>query len=224
MGKYIDLTGQRFGRLVCVKDAGRNNNGGVLWKCICDCDMVVVVSNGALRSGGTVSCGCLRKEKTLKSSTTHGMSNTPTYHTWVGMIQRCTNPNSPDYHYYGARGVKVCKHWLKFDNFFKDMGERPKGLTLERKNTNGDYNLSNCKWASWVEQNRNRRLSKHNKTGIIGVHFRLKRNKYEVRIKTNGKNIYIGSFTELRDAAEARKQAELKYWGESKNATETINA
>lgn len=81
----------------------------------------------------------------------------PTYNTWRGMIARCTNPNQPNYERYGARGIKVCKRWRRFENFLSDMGERPAGLTLDRLRVNGDYKPSNCKWATLQEQEANKR-------------------------------------------------------------------
>lgn len=89
--------------------------------------------------------------------TTGGFS--PTYHSWVGMIQRCTNPKRGSYKHYGGRGITVCKRWQKFENFLADMGIRPLERTLDRKNTNGNYTPSNCRWATPEEQARNSRQS-----------------------------------------------------------------
>ena len=88
---------------------------------------------------------------------THGMCNTSTYHTWESIHQRCKNPKNPGYKWYGGRGIKVCKRWHKFENFYEDMGDKPEGLTLERINNDGDYEPGNCEWATWKEQRKNQR-------------------------------------------------------------------
>lgn len=92
--------------------------------------------------------------------TTHGMSKTSTYRTWASFRGRCNNPKDPAYKNYGDRGIKVCERWNKFENFYEDMGDRPEGLTLERINNDGNYELGNCEWATWKKQARNKRAQK----------------------------------------------------------------
>ncbi len=103
---------------------------------------------------------CLQKERTKERNTTHGLSRTKIYLVWGGMINRCHNTNSKDYKHYGGRGIKVCKRWHKFEDFYKDMGDTSEGLTLERINNNKGYNKKNCKWATRKEQNNNQRPCK----------------------------------------------------------------
>lgn len=93
----------------------------------------------------------------ITASTTHGMFGTPTYNSWAHMLQRCGNPKNHKYPDYGGRGIKVCPEWVSFEGFYKSMGLKPEGLSLERKDVNGNYEPSNCKWATASEQNRNKR-------------------------------------------------------------------
>jgi len=155
MGKFIDLTGKTFGRLLVVAEAGRAKSGHALWLCQCDCGGKTITSGKDLRRSRVKSCGCLRKELFI---TTHGMSYSPTHISWTAMKRRCNNPHSKDYKNWGGRGIKVCARWANsFENFLADMGEKPEGLTLERKNNDRNYEPENCKWATRKEQGRNSR-------------------------------------------------------------------
>jgi hypothetical protein len=207
--KKICLIGQRFGRLTVIEAAGGNKSGKKLWKCQCDCGEIKTIQHSNLRSGGTKSCGCLRKD----TATTHGMTGTPTFKSWDTMIQRCNNRKTGNYKRYGKKGITVCDRWLKFENFFADMGERPEGKSIDRINSYGNYESSNCRWATPAEQSRNTRLSRRNKTGAKGVHWDKRRQKYCVQIAVKRNPIYIGRFDKLEAAVQARKDAELKYWG-----------
>lgn len=152
--------GQRFGRVVVIAEAGNAPNGGRLVLCRCDCDgNEKVVRAGNLQYGGTQSCGCLQKESLSAIATTHGLCQHPIYDIWVGMRNRCQNPNSPAYRLYGAKGVCVADRWDYFPNFLADMGERPSlEHTLDRyPNRDGNYEPGNVRWATWKEQQRNRR-------------------------------------------------------------------
>ena len=110
-----------------------------------DCEMRL--SNAKAGYG----CGCMRGGKT------HGMTDAPIYRTWVGMLQRCRNPKTPNYQNYGGKGITVCERWTKFENFHEDMGPRPDGRTLDRIDNEGNYEPSNCKWSTASEQMNNRR-------------------------------------------------------------------
>jgi hypothetical protein len=147
----IDLTGKVFGKRKVIKYAGRNKWNNILWLCRCSCGKGQIVEGSKLKLGKCTQCnGCAK--------TKHGMGYTKEYHIWCNLIVRCYNPDCRDYKYYGGRNIKVCKRWLySFENFFKDMGYRPKGLTLERIGNDGNYTPKNCKWATWSEQNKNKR-------------------------------------------------------------------
>lgn len=150
----LDLTGQRFGRLVAVE---RLEARYAYWLCKCDCGQTKRVRLSHLRSGATTSCGCYGLERSTQSATKHGMNRTRTHNIWSLMLQRCRDPGCTIWPYYGGRGISVCERWLKFENFLADMGVCPDGLTLERENTDGNYEPKNCRWATKVEQARNKR-------------------------------------------------------------------
>lgn len=209
----IDMVGKKFGRWTVIKENGRNKSRTMLYKCECECGAQKTVNGASLRTGASKSCGCLSAEMSKKRFTTHGMKRTPTYMCWEGIIQRCTNSNSIGYKNYGGRGIKVCKRWMRFKNFFADMGIKPKGLTIERQNNEEGYYNENCYWATYIEQGRNQRTRKDNSTGIRGAFWSKENKKYRVQITVNKKCKHIGYFVDLGQAAFARKQAEGKYWG-----------
>jgi len=161
MGKGLELSGKVFNRLTVLKQVVLPNQQQRNWLCRCKCGVEKVIGAKEITKGRTKSCGCLWRESAAKTcierNTTHGGSKTLLYGVWVSMLNRCRNPNVEAYPRYGGRGIKVCKRWLKFENFKKDMGNPGEGLTLERVNTNGNYEKSNCIWTTYKEQNSNRR-------------------------------------------------------------------
>ena len=130
----------------------------------------------------------------------------------LDMISRCNNPSNKKYKGWGGRGISVCDRWLKLENFIEDMGERPEGLTIERKDNDGNYEPENCCWATYTTQLRNQRVKKTNQTGVNGITWKKDRGKYHVRIQGDYKQHHVGYYESLPKAIEARKQAELQYW------------
>lgn len=168
MSKYIkkgyrkpqDLTGKRFRMFSVINRDLESKKKEVRWIVKCDCGKIISIRSSSLTSGKSISCGCYAKEMNTKKHRTHGMSKTRTYRAWQNMIDRCDNANSKSYNNYGKRGITASHEWHNFNTFYKDMGDKPKGLSLERKNNDMGYCKENCKWATPKEQMMNTRYNK----------------------------------------------------------------
>lgn len=161
---FKDLTGQRFGRLVVVGKDHSDKRKNVIWLCRCDCGNLVKVASAQLNTGHTKSCGCLKRDvtgkRTIARCTTHGKTNTRLFRIWQGMKYRCYNPKCKDYSRYGGRGVVICKEWREDFQAFYDWSMAngySDNLTIDRKDSNGNYEPSNCRWATVKQQTENKR-------------------------------------------------------------------
>jgi len=206
MGKLIDLTDKTFGRWKVVR-FDKIDNRKSYWFCQCNCGTERVVNGVQLTSGRSKSCGCWKLEK----SQTHKQSKTREYRIWAGMLQRCLNENAVNFDDYSKRGV--CERWLKFENFFEDMGKCPKGLTLERKKNDLGYFPEICIWATSSQQNLNRSNRKMKSSKFRGVNWDKTRDQWASRIILNGKQKFLGRYESEEVAAEKFLEAYYNNYG-----------
>jgi hypothetical protein len=170
MSRFENITGREFGRLAVVRPTVKREHGSVIWLCRCSCGnkRLVKVTARNLKSGNTRGCGCLYIENARAMGlrhTTHGQSKrgqeSREYLAWREAKARCVRPSHQAYADYGGRGITMCVRWQRsFVDFFEDMGKCPDGLTLDRRDNDGNYEPSNCRWTMWSQQNTNKRKRK----------------------------------------------------------------
>jgi hypothetical protein len=214
--KFNDLTGKKFGRLTVIERMPNNANNKVVWRCKCDCGNEAVVIGSRLYTGKTVSCGCVKSEKTTERNTKHGYCGTRLYATRMNMISRCTNEKNRDYADYGGRGISVCDEWLNKDTGVAAFVEwalangYQDGLTIDRIDVNGNYEPNNCRWVTMEKQSHNRRR-RYNRTGVTGITINPHNGRFVATITVHKKRIALGSYDTLEEATEARRKAEQQY-------------
>ena len=152
--QLIDESGKRYGNLVVLGRWGSTPRGNIIWECQCDCGRKAYPRGSELRGGHTKSCGCVRLPRKPK----HALWGLPIYWAWHNMIQRCQNKKNPSWKNYGGRGIQVCERWSNVETFAEDMGFPTRGLSLDRINNDGNYEPSNCRWATRKQQQNNRRV------------------------------------------------------------------
>jgi hypothetical protein len=223
MTKCLDLAGKVFGNLTVVERVDNSSSGKSQWKYVCTCGCEFI--SGAKSSKNKyLSCkSCASKKQGYESRKYNDLENyKPVYQSWRGMKERCSNPNNSHYKDYGALGIKVCERWSHetegFINFYNDMGQRPSGKTLDRINVYGGYCAENCRWADLTTQAYNTKRTHLNKSGRIGVRYEKRngKDKWIAYISYQNKMIYLGIHKSFNEACKVREDAELEYYGVTK--------
>ena len=204
MRKQTIKKGDKYNRLTAVRFDHMDKHWNAYWLFKCQCGNKKVINVSSVKTGHIKSCGCLQKEMMKNRMIIHGMSYTKEYSIWGNMKDRCYNKKSKEYKNYGDRGIKVCNRWMKFENFYKDMGKKPVKKSLDRINNNNNYKPNNCRWATRKEQNNN------------------KRNNYLLTF--NNKTMTIAEWSDKLDINYSTLRGRLKLgWSAKKTLTTPIN-
>lgn len=183
------------------------------WHCKCICGRCSISTDAGLKKGTTKSCGCYSAEQAGNRLRKHSMSNTTIYGVWQGIKSRCYNPKSSCYKDYGGRGIKMCDRWYtSFEDFYKDMGDSPAGLSLDRVDNAGDYTPENCRWATGTEQATNRRKRKGCASKYMGVSFHTRDKYWYAFVCLDGGSVeHLGKYASEVAAAKAYNCYCIKY-------------
>ena len=200
MGKFVDITGQRYGRLTVIKIASKGKH--TKWLCKCDCGKECIIFGCALKSGNTKSCGCLNSELVIERQKKHGMNKSRLYKIYCQIKYRCYNVTYSEFQYYGGRGIKMCDEWrndfMAFYSWAMANGYAD-NLTIDRIDANGNYEPSNCRWATQKKQQNNRRnnrvLTHNDETHTIA--------EWSEKTGINYKTLYSRIYTLKWDIAKA---------------------
>ena len=208
MPAKIDRTGQRFGRLVAIRESEiQFGTNGTRWDCICDCGNTVSVGGGKLQSGHTRSCGCLMRDTTIERSTKHGMCRTKEYDAWCGMKRRCYNDEGK-FPTYAEKDIQVCPEWLNnFEAFFEHMGlapEKSRKWSVGRIDNNRNYEPGNVRWEQDTEQARNHSRQRNNTSGTTGVYMKTD--------NRNGRTYWV-AFWNIESGTKKRKLFSINKYG-----------
>jgi hypothetical protein len=233
MPPKLHLAGQRFGRLLALEEHGQDGRRAYYWRCVCDCGQTSIVRGSQLKTGAIQSCGCARVEASARLRT-HGMTGTPLYLRWRAMLARTGYSRHPSFPNYGGRGIAVCERWKSFENFAADMGPTfSPELSLDRRDSNGDYSPENCHWATSDQQGRNRRnnhviawqsrsLTVADWAKLLGllpstIHHRLRRGWSVDRALTEGANPDV--LVEIASSSASASDADAPLSGRERSAS-----
>lgn len=202
MGRALDLTGQKFGKLTAVRFSHVDSHWKRCWECFCDCGNHRIIPVGQLRSGRTRSCGCLQKESVTKHGLCRRGIRHPLYQKLMDMKGRCLNPKHKSYPHYGGRGITICKEWIMDHKAFYAWAIKSgfkEGCDIDRIDNNKGYSPENCRFVSHYVNCNNRRSGK-----LVGIQKESKCNTYRARVTVKGKDVFAKNFKTINEAVSAR--------------------